>query len=157
MSLKNKPELLFKQLELHLESLNNARKLMHYSKGRCQDIIKKPQHSDEELESCEALTARFARTADILTQKILTTIFLLLQETPKTFIDKCNLAEKLGIIASAGDLIKIRELRNEVAHEYCRNDLIELFSEILRYSNKLDKIIVGINAYTKELYKSYSR
>jgi uncharacterized protein YutE (UPF0331/DUF86 family) len=153
MNLENKQVALVKQLDLNLELLNKAQELMRYSQNRCQAIIKKAQHSDEELESCEALTSRFARTADILTQKILTSIFLLLQEMPKTFIDKCNLAEKLGIIDNATDLIKIRELRNEIAHEYRRTDLIELFSEIFAHSGKLDEIIASINIYVEELHK----
>ena len=152
MNIENKQQMLLAQLDLNLELLKRAQELMRYSQNKCQAIIKKTQHSDAELESCEALTARFARTVDILTQKILTTIFLILQETPTTFIDKCNLAEKLNIINNAKDLMKIRELRNEIAHEYRRTNLIELFSEILEHSSNLDAIIANTSKYAEELH-----
>lgn len=152
MNIANKQQILFTQLELNLELLNKSQELMRYSQNRCQTVINKDQHSDEELESCEALTARFARAADILTQKVLTTIFLLLQETPKTFIDKCNLAEKLDIIDRASDLMNIRELRNEIAHEYRKTDIIELFTSIFEHTDKLDSIIVSINKYAQKLH-----
>lgn len=151
MNMENKRETLLQQLSLNLAALNKAAESMLYSRKKCQPIIKNKEHSDADLESCEALTARFARTADLLTQKVLTSIFLLLQETPKTFIDKCNLAEKIGIIESATELMKIRELRNEIAHEYRLADINELFVAISQYSQNLADIIEAVNTYAKNL------
>ena len=107
--------------------------------------------NEEELESCEALTARFARASDILTQKVLKNIFLFLKENPVTFIDKCNMAEKFDIIKNAEMLLNMRDLRNKIAHEYFLEDITSLFTEVLSFSATLCKMIDEINEYVKNL------
>ena len=51
--------------------------------------------------------------------------------------------EKLEIIETADDLLNIRELRNQIAHEYQEKELKELFIDVLRYTPKL-KTITGM-------------
>ena len=102
------------------------------------------------MESFESLTSRFARTADILTQKILTTLFILLKEDPRSFIDRANLAEKLGIIDNSSDLQDIRELRNEIAHEYSMRDITEIFDEVLKYTASLKDILESTLSYIEK-------
>lgn len=98
-----------------LEKLMTA---LAYSYEKCDDIGEKEEYDLEEQESFEALTSRFARTSDILTQKVLKTLFILLQENIKTIIDTANFLEKLEVIEKADDLLNIREIRNQIAHEY---------------------------------------
>ncbi len=99
------------------------------------------------MESIESLTARFARTSDIFTQKILTALFILLKEYPGSFIDRANLSEKLGIIKSSDELQHIRELRNEIAHEYSMRDITEIFDEVLQWTEVLIDILENAKAY----------
>jgi uncharacterized protein with HEPN domain len=99
------------------------------------------------VESYEALASRFVRTSDIFTQKTLTTLFILIKETPRSFIDKANLSEKLGIIDSSVDLQEIRELRNEISHEYSLRDITEIFDDVLKHTGKLKEIIDSALAY----------
>jgi uncharacterized protein YutE (UPF0331/DUF86 family) len=146
-----KQTLLLKQLQINTDALNKAAEYLQYSQQKCTANLKPTKYTASELESCEALAARFARAADILTQKVLKNIFAILQENPLTFIDKCNLAEKFGIIESADELIKIRGLRNDIAHEYSIVNIDELFVTIFEYTVKLLAIIKKVNNYTAKL------
>lgn len=93
--------------------------------------------SFEVEESFDALTSKFARVSDIFTQKVLKSFVILTREDAPTFMDRMNLCEKLGVIPSAEDLIDIRDLRNQIAHEYLSNNLVEVYHECLLLSDKL--------------------
>jgi hypothetical protein len=144
----NKKELLIRnELKNNLGILDKALDTFNYSYKNCKKIGIKDEYSYEELDKFESLTSRFARISDILTQKILKSIFLLLREDAKTFIDRINKAEKLEIIASADELKTIRDLRNEIAHEYCIDNISEIFENVLNCSGGLLKIIDSVKRY----------
>ena len=138
---------LLAQLETSLANLDKAARAMAYSKGKCVTIGAKTEYDLEEQEVFEALTARFARAADILTQQTFKTVFALLQEDARTKLDAANLAEKLGIVEDANILLNIRELRNQIAHEYVGTHLGELFLDVLRYVPELEKVIARLKGY----------
>lgn len=139
-------------LQSNLEALNKAKSVLEYSLQKCGSHLEKfADLNDSELESCEALTARFARGVDILTQKVLVTIFNILQENPVTFIDKCLLAEKIGVIKSAQNLRNMRDLRNEISHEYRLATLTDLIATTVKYSNELCDLIDDVNQYAETL------
>ena len=145
-----KQELIALVLKDNLLALNKAKDVLLRSIDRCGDLIDCNNDDEDSLESCEALSSRFARAADILTQKVLINIFLLLREKPISFIDKCHLAEKLGIIKNAEVLIEIRDMRNEVAHEYRITDMTAFFKQAHEYAKKLVVLIDEVNAYIIE-------
>jgi hypothetical protein len=88
-------------------------------------------------ESLDALTSKFARVSDIFTQKVLKSLVMLTREDAPTFVDRMNLCEKLGVISSAADLIEIRDLRNQIAHEYLSEKLTEVYEDCMALSEKL--------------------
>lgn len=49
------------------------------------------------------------------------------------FIDLLNNAEKLSIIKDAEHIISIRDLRNQIAHEYIPEAITELVPELMQY------------------------
>ena len=63
-----------------------------------------------------------------------------------TFIDRANLFEKLGI-SSSEDLKLIRDLRNEISHEYRADDITEIFEAVIKYSDKLIGLIEESKAF----------
>ncbi len=141
--------LLKKQLDEDLKRLRTALDTLKYSLDKCKTLPLNEQLDPESLESLEALTSRFARTSDIVTQKVLKTIFLLLQERPGSFIDLTNRAEKLEIIPDAFQLQTIRELRNEIAHEYRVQDMEELYTDVLGHGKILIDQIRNIDQYAR--------
>ncbi|MBI5916948.1 MAG: hypothetical protein HY842_16375 [Bacteroidetes bacterium] len=93
------------------------------------------------MEALDAFASRFARTSDIFTQKVVTTLLQLLQEEHPTFIDRMNFCEKINAISSANNMVEIRALRNAIAHEYRQANLMELYGKILENEPELDKSI----------------
>lgn len=154
MNISNKRKLLFAQLNEHLAFLNKSVTALEYSYDKCSAIGEKKEYNLEEQESFEALTSRFARSSDILTQKVFKTLFILLQEDVKTIIDAANFLEKLKIVDNADDLLNIREIRNQITHEYVESDLKTLFLDVLRYVPELRKIISKVRAYYQKTFSS---
>ena len=142
--------LIKKQLQENIEILDTALLTFKYSIKVCTEIGIKHDYSFEELDKFESLTSRFARISDIITQKVFKSIFILLREETKTFIDKINFAEKIGLIKSMEELLIIRDLRNEIAHEYCLSDISDVFGNVLKYSITLIQIVEDIKKYNKQ-------
>jgi uncharacterized protein with HEPN domain len=150
MTISKKRELLIDQLEEHLAFLDKSVIALDFSYDKCSIIGEKEEYDLEQQESFEALASRFARTSDILTQKVLKTMFIFLQENIKTVLDAANFLEKLEVIENADDLLNIREIRNQIAHEYVESDIKNLFSDVLRYVPELKKIINNVNNYYRK-------
>ncbi len=71
-------------------------------------------------------------------------VFPILREEANTFLDRANLFEKLKI-SSSEDLKLIRDLRNEISHEYKVDDITEIFEAVIEFSDKL----IGLIGKTK--------
>ena len=152
MNRKEKADLLVQQLHLNLVKMKQALALLDYSYKKCSKISDFDRMTPEELESFEAFCARFARAADILIQKVFSTIFLLLKEPQQSVIDKIHRAEKLEIVASAEILLEIRDVRNEISHEYADTSLFELFKDVVLFTPKLKKAAKHATSYAQSKF-----
>ncbi len=138
-----KKQLLSEELDL----LEKAVGTLILSMDKCKMILSKEgDYSFENLESFDSLTSKFGRTSDILTQKVLRTIWMLLHEPFVPFIDFMNQAEKIRLIKSAEMMIEIRDLRNQITHQYILEAINELVPEVIELSAAL---IENIN-FTKK-------
>jgi len=124
-------------LRANREVLDQAIPSFSKSLEKCRSLNLAGPRSFEVEESLDALTSKFARVSDIFTQKVLKSLVLLTREDAPTFVDRMNLCEKLGVISSAADLIEIRDLRNQIAHEYLSDNLTEIYGDCLTLSEKL--------------------
>jgi len=147
MNLSTKQTLLTKQLQENLKLLEQSLHTLNYSYKKALLIKVTQKLSLEEMEVLEALTARFARTSDILTQKVFKSIFVVLQEDIKTFIDGINFLEKIEIVDKADKLLTIRALRNEISHEYSTTELNEIFKNTIKYIPVLLKVVDNTKKY----------
>jgi len=154
MNLSAKRKLLLSQLDKNLALLDKSIAALEYSYQKCNIIGEKEEYTLEEQETFEALTSRFARSSDILTQKVFKSLFILLQEDIRTTIDAANLLEKLEIVDNADDLLNIREIRNQISHEYVETDLRALFFDVLRYVPELLKVISNFKTYYHNTFPS---
>lgn len=141
--------LMIEELKEDFKRLDRAVEMLKYSLQQCRKICKKTDYSLEELDRFESLTSRFARTSDIYTQKVMKGIIMILREEANVFIDRINLFEKLEI-SSSEDLKLIRDLRNEISHEYKVDDITEIFEAVIEYSGRLMKIIEKTKAFIKK-------
>lgn len=82
-----------------------------------------------------------------MTQKVLKSLYILLHENIKTIIDSANLLEKLDIIDTADDLLNIREIRNQIAHDYVTEKINGFYLEVLNYVPHLKQIVENVKAF----------
>lgn len=119
------------------EKLESSINSFSLSLIKCQKIGIKNSYLFEESEAFDSLTSKFARISDIFIQKILRTIFILLHEGTLTIIDMANNAEKLNIVKNADILLIIRDLRNQISHEYEDENLNSIYNQIFEHSQRL--------------------
>lgn len=120
-------EILHTEWRLLIASVNT----LMLSIEKCQTIGEKVDYNFEELESFDSLTSKFNRTSDIFTQKVLRTTWMLLHEPFAPYIDMVNKGEKMFLIKSADQMIEIRDLRNQIAHEYIPEAILDLVPEVI--------------------------
>ena len=107
----------------------------------------KSAYSEDEFDEFENLTSRFARTTDLIISKILRTIDTVELMDPGSVIDSANRAEKRGIIDSVSRLRDLKDLRNEIAHQYEADGLPGIFSAVLQAVPELFKMARRMRLY----------
>ena len=132
-------------LHENLSILEKAQAVLEQSYSVCKGI-ETPVTFDE-FESVEAFTARFARTTDIFTQKVVPSLIVMLGEDMPTAIDRANFLEKLGIVDSADAYMDIRRLRNDISHDYVEDELIALFQTCKTHTSTLRAMIDATKQY----------
>ena len=114
---------------------------LQQSRDKTYGLQQQSEFSFEELESIDSLTSKFSRTSDICLQKVLRSIWMLLREDTVPLIDSLNRAEKMMIIVSAEEFLQMRDIRNQIAHEYLPEAVLELASEVVVMTTLLQKNI----------------
>ena len=141
-------------LQEELLSLQLAAGHLGYSMERCLNLIDQEELPPEQLERLESLTSRFARLADLLIQRI----FRLVDEIELTgggsILDRIYRAEKRGW-ANAAELIKIRELRNLIAHEYATEKMPDIYTAVAAMSAALLAAVPKVIAYAHNTIQRY--
>jgi uncharacterized protein YutE (UPF0331/DUF86 family) len=137
-------------LKESLSRLAEAERWLRRSYTQCSQIGIRDAFSDEDFDHFETLTSRFARVSDMVLQKVFRNIDRLELEEGGTLLDVLNRAEKRGIIPSADQFRELRELRNEIAHEYALDDLKALFASVLEHTPALFSILDLTKAYCQK-------
>ena len=132
-----KEQALLELLQIEFNALVAALNTLQLSVVKCKSIGKKQEYTFEELESFDSLTSKFNRASDIFTQKVLRTAWMLLHEPFEPFIDLMSKAEKIFLIESADQMIEIRDLRNQISHEYIPEAIRDLVPEVIAYTTQL--------------------
>ncbi|MBC8321339.1 MAG: hypothetical protein H8E34_11500 [Bacteroidetes bacterium] len=117
----------------------------------CNEFVDSDKLTDSEFDAMEALTARFARTTDILTNKVLRSITYIEHGESLTWIDSLIYFEKQELISTIDELRLIKELRNDIVHEYTFSDLIELFTEVTKQTGILISIAKNTLQYVEKV------
>lgn len=134
-------------LKIEIKLLEDSTRMLKYSYDISYEIGIKEQYTFEELDRFESLTSRFARTSDILIQKIFRLIDVIKLEMPGTVIDRINRAEKRGLISSAEIFKDIRRLRNDIAHEYILSAIEEIYKKVLKLTPYLFESVEKVKQY----------
>jgi uncharacterized protein YutE (UPF0331/DUF86 family) len=139
-----------KLLQENINTLNLSADWVKRSYEQTKTIIQKDEYSAEEFDKLENLASRYARTTDMLVNKVLRSIDTVELEDIGTIIDMMNRAEKRRIASSAELLRTIKDLRNNIVHEYKIAEITRFFSEIQKYTPALLEIINNVNEYCRK-------
>jgi len=133
-------------LKENLYALNLSLNRLMYSFEKCSKIKLKDVYSDSEFEAFEAMTSRYARTTDMLINKVLRSLDVVEYIDGGTVIDATYNTEKRGI-ADAQELRKLKDLRNLIVHEYVTEKIVRFFDKILEFTPLLKIVIERLNEY----------
>ncbi|MDP2144259.1 MAG: hypothetical protein Q8J80_09000 [Gallionella sp.] len=75
-------------------------------------------------ERVEAFVGRFGRLQDTVGDKLLPSLLVALGEKPSAAIDNLDRAERLGLLKSADEWLTMRNLRNQMIHEYVEDPVV---------------------------------
>ena len=143
-------------LQQELPDVDLAAQHLGYSLERCAGFDAWHEPTLEQLERLESMSARFARLSDILIQRIFRLVDDIELVGSSTVLDRIYRAEKRGW-AQAEQLIKIRELRNLIAHEYATDAMPEIYAAVMALSPLLLQTTLEIKNYTNNLFQSNKR
>ena len=135
------------------ENLQSASAHLQFSIERTRELIQRVMEaiSPEELERLESLASRFARLADMLIQRVMRLVDEIELTPSGSVLDRIYRAEKRGWISRAEVLVRIRELRNLIAHEYAADKMAEIYEAVFMLSPELDKIAKEAADYSESL------
>lgn len=137
-------------LQIERQGLQLAAEHLRYSLARCEGLTGITNLPPEQLERLESLASRFARLDDLLTQRLFVLIDDIELVGNSTLLDRIYRAEKRGW-GNASELIKIRELRNLIAHEYSGDRMIEIYTAVADFTPSLLNVVPAVTAYANTL------
>jgi uncharacterized protein YutE (UPF0331/DUF86 family) len=123
---------------------------------RSHGLVPRPPFVDlkpADWDQLEAMAARFARVIDLLLQKFMRALDRYELEETGSLLDTANRAVKRGFVDDVEVLRDLKDLRNEVAHEYVIDDLNRLYEEIYESTPVLLKILERAETYLEERHQ----
>lgn len=142
-----------KIMEENINSLQESVYWLSRSYQICSGQYDLKNLSEEGYDAFESLTSRFARTVDILTNKVYRSIVYLEEGESRSWIDTVLYLKKKDVLPSTDKLRMIKELRNEIVHEYTVVELKELFTEVLNECPELFSLAETAQKYANDLLK----
>jgi uncharacterized protein YutE (UPF0331/DUF86 family) len=135
----------------NLESLGKSVFWLKRSLTKAQEIdLKQPELTEDQFDTMENLTSRYARTVDMIIGRVFRSIDAVELEDSGTLIDVVNRAEKRGIIISALKIRELKDLRNEIVHEYETEDLQKTFARTMQFLPEVLQIADNTWAYCRK-------
>lgn len=142
-----------RECDKHLLRMNGA-----YSKMKSYfplDAQRYVHLSDDEVEHIDQFLFRFSKLQDTMGEKLFKNLLIYLGEDieNKPFIDILNRLEKLEIIESASIWINLRNIRNELAHNYDdeADEMSLAINKIYENQKILETVYCNIVAYYESL------
>jgi uncharacterized protein YutE (UPF0331/DUF86 family) len=137
-------------LRENIDTLNLSAGWVQRSYKQTSKIKPKAKYAVEEFDKLENLASRYARTTDMLVNKVLRSIDTVESEDIGTVIDIMNRAEKRGIVSSAELLHTIKDLRNNIVHEYKIAEITRFFADVQKHTPILLEIIKNVTVYCEK-------
>ena len=116
---------------------------LEHSYQQVKDHSSSDKLSIEQFNQFENLCSRYARTIDFLVRKYFRCLDDVEFENQGTLIDVVNNAHKRGLFLDIEVIRQIRDIRNDIVHEYLDDALQNIFIEVLNTAPEL--IAIGRN------------
>ncbi len=111
--------------------------------------------TEEQIRCIDQFIFRFSKLQDAIGAKIFRYILEILDEdvAAMPMRDVLNLLERYRLIASAEEWLYIRELRNEIAHDYplMENELLSIINELISKTDTLIKIFTNLKTVAEKV------
>ena len=104
---------------------------LDYSYQQLKDSSATDNFSIEQFNQFENLCSRYARTIDFLVRKYFRCLDDVEFENQGTLIDVVNNAHKRGLFLDIELIRQIKDIRNEIVHEYLDDGLQSVFIDVL--------------------------
>ena len=143
MKFEERLKLFCENWKLYLKSIE----WLKVSLKRVETVNLQGKWNEEDYERVETLFARYCRSVDILLNKVLRGLDFLELEEPLRKLDIVIRAEKRGFVESYDLLIEMKDLRNELSHEYIEEALKNRLDEVMEKSKLLLEITEKIKTY----------
>ena len=101
-------------------------------------------------ERVEAFVGRFGRLQDTVGDKLLPLLLVALGEKPSAAIDNLDQAERLGLLRSADEWMTMRNLRNQMIHEYVEDPAV-LFNALQSGHAFVPALVATANSMSAEI------
>lgn len=113
--------------------------------------------SDVELAFCDQFLLRYSKLQDYMGEKLLTAVLELTYEQGElsAFIDKLNRLEKIGALPSVNEWLKLREMRNQLAHEYPDDPNIQasILNKAFDSADRIIEILSHVKIYSERFFE----
>lgn len=116
---------------------------LDYSYQQVKDLPSSDKFSIEEFNHFENMCSRYVRTIDFLVRKYFRCLDNIEFENQGTLIDVINNAHKRGLFLDIESIRQIKDIRNEIVHEYLDDALQSVFAEVLKTAP--DLLAIGRN------------
>ena len=142
--------LINKQLHLDLDLAEKAVAIFVKSVEKSALLLNRTSPkalTDDERESLESLTSRYARALDFLTQKLLRTIDKIELTDDGSVLDRVNRFKKRGVLREEVNYGILKDLRNQIAHEYIIDESDRVVHDVLKYSHLIVEMFSNAKSY----------
>lgn len=149
----NKEKLNLERLNTSIQKCRTHLKRLHYAISQTKDLFPLTLEtyntfSDATIGNIDQLIFRFTKLQDELGNNTFRLLLEYLQEdiADKPFRDILNILERLKIIDSADTWLSLRELRNDLTHEYpdMANETIDKLNHLFLQLPLIEKILLII-------------
>lgn len=152
-----KPDQARSFLEQALADLAGARKHLNFS---CLQVASLPDTlegaTEQQLESAEAFTGRFARAVDLLVNKVLRCLDRMELSPEGTLLDIIRRAEKRGLVDCAEELREMKDVCNMIAHDYAGAKAAEIFAYCREQKTIFDGICERVVSHAQQTLSGMS-
>ena len=146
---KSRLQKILQEINIHLFRIENAFAELSklYSFPFCEDDFAEMLNDSASLAFADQIIYRFSKAQDSMGAKLFKAFMLYHGENvDRPFLDILNSLEKINIL-NVDEWFELREIRNEIAHNYENNENLSrnIINSIYKHKGELKQILESVN------------